>query len=602
MAGPGARGGGGKGTGVSAAAPGAALGVPTTGGHPHGPPRAPPGRLSQWESRVPVTWGDAEEKGEAPPFHPLPTPMAQESGTLWCRWYGGGGVPSAPCRGEVRLRGPACGDEAPAEPPASSSGTHKAQLWCVSGTPEEEKEEEEEEESSLPQALCAGSGITPPECGEQGRALLFKTSVGGHDDWLEQHQGPMEGPQLPGAPGDMGSQGNASAPGWARAEEGSCFCQWPHFQFKEIMKRRRRQQERLSPALYNIRSFLEETRPSSLRGICDTREQRFRDTRDCFPGPGTYGPQGNPYTRLEERDKRSTSTRGLMDSRTAKCALPTAEASPAPCPGDTLGSSLGPCTYHLRSSIGEGLQRSGGRGSCQPFSGDRWKPTGGGHHTVERKGTELSSGTVKGFLDELTSRESKKKGCFSTLPRNPGCPTERIFWATLSQCPREVGMVGPGSYDPKPIERSTYSNQPPFWSSAKRFDRRSYRLFTGNEQHQQHIAEPVQNPVGVGRYDITKHENCPQKLRYQSLYQCDAQRYLSNLKRDAYLLERLKPPAKKPWSHLLSAPPCPATYKEVAVVSRMIVKPGGVGKGNRGVVTMAIKMYHEYTGSPLMQA
>lgn len=54
--------------------------------------------------------------------------------------------------------------------------------------------------------------------------------------------------------------------------------------------------------------------------------------QDCFPGPGTY----DPYTRLDERDKRSASTRGLMDSRTAKCALLAAMASPAPCPGDTL--------------------------------------------------------------------------------------------------------------------------------------------------------------------------------------------------------------------------------------------------------------------------
>lgn len=58
--------------------------------------------------------------------------------------------------------------------------------------------------------------------------------------------------------------------------------------------------------------------------------------QDCFPGPGTYGPRGNPYTHLEERNKRSSSTRGLMDSRTAKCALPPAPASPAPCPGDML--------------------------------------------------------------------------------------------------------------------------------------------------------------------------------------------------------------------------------------------------------------------------
>ncbi|XP_010080434.1 PREDICTED: uncharacterized protein C1orf177 homolog, partial [Pterocles gutturalis] len=236
----------------------------------------------------------------------------------------------------------------------------------------------------------------------------------------------------------MGSQGKASASGWTRAGQSSVLHQLPHFQFKEIMKRRKRQ----------------------------------------FPGPGTYGPQGNPYTPLEERDKCSASTRGLMDSGTARCTMLAAG----------------------------------------------------------KRGTEVSTSAVKGFVDELMLKENKKKGCFSTLPRNPGCPTERIFWATLSQCPRDAYAVGPGSYNPKPIKRSEYSNQPAFWLSAKRFDRKTYRLFTGNEQHQQHVAEPVQNPVGVGRYDITKHEKYPPKMRYQSLYLCDAQRYLSNLKRDAYLL------------------------------------------------------------------
>ncbi|NXX60018.1 LEXM protein, partial [Scopus umbretta] len=334
--------------------------------------------------------------------------------------------------------------------------------------------------------------------------------------------------------------------GWARAGKGSWLSQLPHFQFKEIMQRRKRQQERLGPGTYNIRDFLQETRPSSLRGICDTREQRFRDVhKDCFPGPGTYGPRGNPYTRIEERDKRSASTRGLMDSRTVKSQpLP-------PFPLCLQDSGLGPGTYHLRSSIDEGLRCAGGPGPCRLFSGDRSKRAGASHAAPlsrQRRGMELSTGAVKGFVDELTLKENKKKGCFSTLPRNPRCPTERIFWATLSQCPREAYAVGPGSYNPKPVESSTNSSQPPFWSSAKRFDRKFYRLFTGNE-----------NPVGVGRYDITEHEKYPQKMRYQSLYRCDAQRYLSNLKWDAYLLERLKPVAKKNWSDLISAPRCPDT-------------------------------------------
>nr|XP_009931295.1 PREDICTED: uncharacterized protein C1orf177 homolog [Opisthocomus hoazin] len=262
----------------------------------------------------------------------------------------------------------------------------------------------------------------------------------------------------------MGSQGRASTSGWARAERGSGLGQLPHFQCNEIMKRRKRQKERLGPGTYDIRDFLQEPGPSSLRGICDAGKHRFRDAR---------------------------------------------------------GKSRGP------------------------------KP---------------STSTVKGFLDKLMLKENKKKGCFSTLPRNPSCPTERIFWVTLSQCPREAYAVGPGSYNPKPVERSLYSSQPPFWSSAKRFDRKFYRLLTGNEVNQAHETFSFQNPVGVGCYNITEQEKYPQKMRYQSLYRCDAQGYLSNLKRDAHLLERLKPVGKNNWCDLVSAPHCPESSEGITAV------------------------------------
>ncbi|KAM9379161.1 ciliary microtubule-associated protein 2 [Phaethornis superciliosus] len=313
-------------------------------------------------------------------------------------------------------------------------------------------------------------------------------------------------------PREARSQGEIPASGWPREEEGSGLLQLPPLRSEEIMKERKRQMARLGPGTYNIKDFLQDSRPSSLRGICDTREQRFRATnRDCFPGPGTYG---NPYTHLDERDKRSASTRGLLDSRVAKRGLP-----------ELTGSGLGPGTYDLRGSIDERLRQARGSWPCQPTSRGKLKPTSGSRGPLEQKDTKLTSGVIKGFLDELNLRENRKKGCFSTLPRNPGCPTERIFWATLSQCPKETYAVGPGSYDPKPIERTVYSSQAPFWSSAKRFDRKSFRLFTGNE-----------NPVGVGRYDITRKEKYPQNLRYQSLYRCDTQRYLSNLKKDVCLL------------------------------------------------------------------
>ncbi|NXX48088.1 LEXM protein, partial [Tricholaema leucomelas] len=312
------------------------------------------------------------------------------------------------------------------------------------------------------------------------------------------------------------------------------------------------QQERLGPGTYNIRDFLQETRPCSPRGICHTGEPRFRsDRRDCFPGPGTYGPRGNPYAHLEEREKRSAGTRGLMDSRTAKCALPAATASPpllplSPC---LQGSGLGPGTYQLPGSIEEGLRRAGSFGLRKASSRDKAKPVGASQAVLlsqQKRDSELKAVPVKGFVEELMLKENRKKGCFSSLPRSPGCPTERIFWATLTQCPRNMYAVGPGSYNPKPLGKSVCPNQAPFWSSAKRFDRKSNLLFTGN-----------QNPVGVGRYDITKHEKALQKMRHQALYQCEAQRYLSNPKRDACLHERLKPVARNSWSRLISAQCCP---------------------------------------------
>lgn len=49
----------------------------------------------------------------------------------------------------------------------------------------------------------------------------------------------------------------------------------------------------------------------------------------------------------------------------------------------------------------------------------------------------------KSFTDELNSRHNKKRGVFSQVSRNPKTPTERIYWATLSQCPRKLVSVCP---------------------------------------------------------------------------------------------------------------------------------------------------------------
>ncbi|KAF7244390.1 Lymphocyte expansion molecule [Varanus komodoensis] len=280
-----------------------------------------------------------------------------------------------------------------------------------------------------------------------------------------------------------------STSSWAKAQEATRLTQMPHFNFKDIFHREKALKEKLGPGTYNHTDFLElqKRRPCSIRGICDTGEVRFKD--------------------------------------------------------HIRGSGLGPGTYNHKNSVDEMLKRVvSTRGPYEIFTGDRSKPIICGHYATDKKSVELSSINVKSFLEELNTKEKKRHGVFSTLARNPGCPSERIFWATVGQCPREQYKAGPGSYDIKHIKRTEYENQPPFWIGAKRFDRKAYRLFFGNA-----------NPVGVGRYDTTKHEKYPKKTRYRSLYMNDAQRYLSNLERDKCLQERITPVNKGHWKYPASA-------------------------------------------------
>ncbi|KAJ6632722.1 hypothetical protein lerEdw1_014627 [Lerista edwardsae] len=258
---------------------------------------------------------------------------------------------------------------------------------------------------------------------------------------------------------------------WAKVQESTRLTQMPHFNFKNVSKTKKALKENLGPGSYEYKSFLEleERRPCSTRGIINTGAKRFKD-------------------RIR-------------------------------------GSGLGPGTYNMKDGMNEMLKRVvSTRGPYEIFTGDRSKPMITGHYAVDKKSTELGSSNIRSFLDEMDTRHKKRHGVFSTLSRNPGCPTERIFWATLGQCPRENFRAGPGSHNIKPIQRREFENQPPFWVGAKRFDRKANQLFFGTS-----------NSVGVGRYEPTKHEKYPKKIRYASLYMNDAKRYLSNLERDKCL-------------------------------------------------------------------
>ncbi|XP_061489125.1 ciliary microtubule-associated protein 2 [Rhineura floridana] len=326
-------------------------------------------------------------------------------------------------------------------------------------------------------------------------------------------------------------QKRMSSSSWAKAQEAARLTQMPHFNFKEIGSKGKALKEKLGPGTYNYTDFLQlqEKRPHSNRGICDTGEVRFKDRiRECYPGPGTYG---NPYALLEEKQKRSVTALGIMDSKTSKCfAFP------------NVGSGLGPGSYNLKNGMDEMLKCVvSTRGPYEIFTGDRSKPIICGHYATDKKSEELSGSNVKSFLEELETKEKKKHGIFSTLVRSPRYPAERIFWSTVGLGPHEQFLAGPGSYDIIPSKRTEYGNQPPFWIGTKRFDRKAYRLFFGNA-----------NPVGVGRYDTTKHEKYPKKIKYRSLYMSDTQRYLSNLERDKCLQERITPVNKGYWGNPLS--------------------------------------------------
>lgn len=66
----------------------------------------------------------------------------------------------------------------------------------------------------------------------------------------------------------------------------------------------------------------------------------------------------------------------------------------------------------------------------------------------KKKPKELMS--FKSFMEELNSRHNKKRGVFSKASRNSETPTERIYWATLSQCPRKQVSV-PHPSPPWPV-------------------------------------------------------------------------------------------------------------------------------------------------------
>ncbi|KAJ1170340.1 hypothetical protein NDU88_002218 [Pleurodeles waltl] len=338
----------------------------------------------------------------------------------------------------------------------------------------------------------------------------------------------------------------ASGPGWKRAQETERLTQMPHLLYKEMWEKQRFLKENMGPGRYNIKDFLELglMKPGSSRGVCETRDPRFKESAQfATPGPGTYGKGGNPYALLEEKERQCGICRGIMDSKTTKGL---------PYPG--MASNLGPGTYNVRNYMDDLLNRVVSiRGPYDLFTGERTKIASGYFATPKGNNLELGTDTVRSFVEDLNLPEKRKHGVFGPISEHPHVPAERICNCTLAQCPRKPDAPGPASYNAKPVSAPAAGRgHPPFNSSAKRFDNRLCSLFFTSD-----------NPVGVGRYDITKKLHGETSTTYRSAFLAKKDRYLDNAVRDKQLQERTQSTntarGKKALFTALPLPPPPPT-------------------------------------------
>ncbi|XP_044158023.1 lymphocyte expansion molecule [Bufo gargarizans] len=340
---------------------------------------------------------------------------------------------------------------------------------------------------------------------------------------LERRLGPGT---YEGAAGDFSPpvlERNASTPGWKRAEETERLTEMPHLLYKETWERNRVLKQNMGPGRYNTKSFVElmEKKPTSVRGVCSSRDVRFKENKtNSNPGPGSYGKGGNPHALIEERASKSASAKGIMDSETSKRRT-----------ADSAGCDLAPGTYNCKWSIDETLKHNvGKRGPYDLFTPSRSEPiTYGYFATPKNRQSEPGQYKVKSFIEELENDQKKKNGKFGKIPQYPKVPTERVFCSSLTHRPRPINSPGPGSYETKPLFASVRTSSAPFLTSAKRFDRKSCRLLFGGT-----------NPVGVGRYNIDKPARGKTATCFRTSFISKTGRYLSNFERDKVLQERIQ--------------------------------------------------------------
>lgn len=315
----------------------------------------------------------------------------------------------------------------------------------------------------------------------------------------------------------------ASGPGWARAHELARMAALPHLLHKEQWELKKYLQTHLGPGSYYIDDFLAaaEQKPRSTRGICQTREPRFRETGrvNDLPGPGTYGIDGIPHKALEEKQKKSVSTIGMLDAGGASNrSLP------------MVGSALGPGCYNFSSFTEKLAKRNvSQRGPYDLFTGERNKPITTGHHAVPDQNLGPGQYNLPSCMDELNSEHKRKHGKFGTVAQYPKKGGGRLYVSELSQMPRDPDDPSPGHYDPKSSAdlHHQVKKLPGFLSSSQRNDRMAQKFFTRNF-----------NPVGAGRYDIQRWEESRNINSHTSVFKSRTNR--PNHVQQKFLKERIR--------------------------------------------------------------
>ncbi|CAB1332025.1 unnamed protein product [Coregonus sp. 'balchen'] len=167
---------------------------------------------------------------------------------------------------------------------------------------------------------------------------------------------------------------------------------------------------KVGPGTYRTADFIEELqkKPGSVRGVCDSREERFRnaqlDARYC------YGKGSVLWAALEKR----------------------AGSNGAPIMNLSSSQATFPRRQHYEALLASGSSR---RGTYDLFTGQT-------HHCWIRaalKRVNLTPGEYPGmyvgFGKKLCRHGKQNHGVFGMLDQSPAMPTERIYHSTLSQCP-----------------------------------------------------------------------------------------------------------------------------------------------------------------------